>query len=60
MEEEVEMNSSGISLTSLLGDQEETAATPAHPFSRSSTVFAAVAASIFTVVGVAGNVKLHD
>ena len=36
--------------------EEESMATPTHPFSRPSTIFAAVAASIFTVVGVAGNV----
>jgi hypothetical protein len=54
--EEAEMNSSSITLSSL--GEEENGATPAHPFTRSSTVFAAVAASIFTVVGVAGRIGL--
>ena len=52
--EEVMGNSSSSSTPFSL--EEESMATPTHPFSRPSTIFAAVAASIFTVVGVAGNV----
>ena len=56
MEEVMEVmgNSSSSSTPFIL--EEESMATPTHPFSRPSTIFAAVAASIFTVVGVAGNV----
>ena len=58
MEEVMEVmgNISSSSSSTPFTLEEESMATPTHPFSRPSTIFAAVAASIFTVVGVAGNV----
>ena len=58
MEEVMEVmgNISSSSSSTPFSLEEESMATPTHPFSRPSTIFAAVAASIFTVVGVAGNV----
>ncbi len=53
MEELMELTNS-----SLEEDTATATATPAHLFSRPTTVFAAVAASLFTVVGVVGTYNL--